>query len=230
MKVVKENKNSLTIEVMKNLQTAYDFFNEELFEGKLGPCLITLSDKRKEYGFFRAKAIRDNDGKVFHQIALNPLHFGNNRDDEKTLSTMVHEQVHLWQKDYGKPSRSYHHNLEWAKKMESIGLMPSNTGMPGGKRVGQKVSHYIKENGPYSVAYTKFKKEIGITSNFTLALKAKGPGLIPPGIDPETGEKVKLKNSGPARYTCPECESYVTGKKGLNIQCADCDRSMNCNR
>jgi hypothetical protein len=27
--------------------------------------------------------------------------------------------------------------------MESIGLVPSNTGLPGGKRTGQQMTHYI---------------------------------------------------------------------------------------
>jgi hypothetical protein len=32
--------------------------------------------------------------------------------------------------------------------MEAIGLMPSSTGAPGGKRIGDRVSHWIVPDGP----------------------------------------------------------------------------------
>jgi hypothetical protein len=37
--------------------------------------------------------------------------------------------------------------------MERVGLMPSSTGEPGGKRTGQKVSHYILADGPFARAF-----------------------------------------------------------------------------
>ena len=36
------------------------------------------------------------------------------------------------------------YNKEFAEKMMSVGLMPSTTGKPGGKTVGQKMSDYFK--------------------------------------------------------------------------------------
>lgn len=60
---------------------------------------------------------------------------------------MVHEMVHLWQFQYGNPSQKAYHNKEWADKMESIGLMPSNTGRVGGKRTGQKMDDYPIKGG-----------------------------------------------------------------------------------
>jgi hypothetical protein len=50
------------------------------------------------------------------------------------LSTLVHEQAHLWQHHFGKPGRGRYHNREWAAKMVEIGLIPSATGEPGGKQ------------------------------------------------------------------------------------------------
>jgi len=55
---------------------------------------------------------------------------------------------HLEQHHFGKPSGAYH-NKEWAKMMHAVGLMPSNTGKPGGKQTGQTVSHYIVTGGPF---------------------------------------------------------------------------------
>ena len=39
--------------------------------------------------------------------------------------------------------------------MKEVGLQPSTTGEPGGKEVGQSVTHYIVPGGPYAHAYAK---------------------------------------------------------------------------
>jgi hypothetical protein len=35
--------------------------------------------------------------------------------------------------------------------MEEVGLIPSSTGAPGGKRTGQSMSHYIDPDGKFWV-------------------------------------------------------------------------------
>src|SRR5690606_37233909 len=45
--------------------------------------------------------------------------------------------------------RGNYHNKEWADKMEQVGLMPSNTGEPGGKRTGDRMTHYILQGGAF---------------------------------------------------------------------------------
>ena len=57
-------------------------------------------------------------------------------------TALAHEMLHLWQHENGMLSRNDYHNAEYAKKSEEIGLVPSSTGQPGGKRTGQKMSHY----------------------------------------------------------------------------------------
>jgi hypothetical protein len=51
--------------------------------------------------------------------------------------------AHQWQFEFGTPSRAGYHNEEWSKKMQSIGLMPSHNGKPGGKKTGQNMSDYV---------------------------------------------------------------------------------------
>lgn len=58
---------------------------------------------------------------------------------------------------FGTPSRRSYHNKEWADKMESLGLMPSSTGLPGGNRVGQKMDDYILKGGPIHMAIQKLQ-------------------------------------------------------------------------
>ena len=36
--------------------------------------------------------------------------------------------------------------------MQEIGLMPSNTGQPGGGKTGQQMTHYVIEDGPFALS------------------------------------------------------------------------------
>lgn len=71
--------------------------------------------------------------------------------------------AHSWQTHCGQEkSRHTYHNTEWADKMTAIGLEPSSTGMPDGKRTGEKVTHYIIKGGPFDV----FCDELLATGDF----------------------------------------------------------------
>lgn len=134
------------------LEEAYDFFNQCLFNGQLPPCLMTLNRHRHARGYFAAERFghREQEQRT-DEIALNPDTF-EQRTDLEILSTLVHEQCHLWQHHFGKTSRNGYHNKQWAEKMEAIGLMPSDTAAPGGKRTGQSVTHYLLPGGAFERA------------------------------------------------------------------------------
>lgn len=146
------------------LQYAYQLFNDQLFDGMLDECLITLQRKANTAGYMSYnRFIALEDGKTYtHELALNPEHFGDSPLIE-VFQTMVHEMVHLWQYQYGRPSQKTYHNKEWAEKMESIGLMPSNTGMIGGKKTGQHMSDYPIPDGAFvKVCEELFQQDIVI--------------------------------------------------------------------
>src|SRR5262249_24040287 len=86
-----------------------------------------------------------------HELALNPDAFIG-RSDEWITSVLVHEMAHVWQQQYGKPASRGYHNKEWAAKMKTIGLQPSNTGAVGGKETGQQMQHYVIPGGPFAGA------------------------------------------------------------------------------
>jgi predicted SprT family Zn-dependent metalloprotease len=89
--------------------------------------LITIQRHKGSKGYF-------SPNKFAHrrrtEIALNPVTF-RERTDREIASTLAHEMVHLWQEQFGKPSRNGYHNKQFANKMEEIGLKPSDTGKPG---------------------------------------------------------------------------------------------------
>lgn len=109
------------------LQKAFDHFNGALFSGRLPACLITLQREKRTMGYFSAQRfVHLGDAAITDEIAMNPVHFGIVPIAE-VMQTLVHEMVHLWQFHFGSPGRVRYHNEEWAAKMESIGLMPSDT-------------------------------------------------------------------------------------------------------
>lgn len=206
------------------LQRAFDHFNVRLFAGELPQVLITLHRHKKAAGYFWADQFtlsRPEDkpegpfeDRIVHEIALNPECFLASIPSKRTLSTLGHEMAHLWQEEFGrkKPRKAYH-NKEWAGKMEEIGLMPSSTGEKGGKRTGQRCSHYIIEGGPFDIACDRFIEEVGnailVTSAPRLTLKA-------------ATEKKKLKT----KFECPKCKQKAWAKPTAKLTCGECEEPM----
>ena len=141
------------------------------------------------------------------EIAINPDHI-HDRDISDVLATLAHEMVHLKQAHFGKPGRRGYHNREWSEMMEAIGLVPSNTGVPGGCKVGESMSHYVKENDFFDKASKKLLKQ-----KFKLSWGDKSGG----GLENTT----KTKN-GRVKYTCPVCELRAWAKPNINLICGEC--------
>jgi hypothetical protein len=183
---------------------AFDYFNAALFGDELPRCILNFSRHARFGGFFAPLRWEREDGRT-HEISLNPDVL--KQPPRDTMSTLVHEMVHLWQQEFGKPSRANYHNREFASKMESLGLITSKTGKPGGKRTGQGMSHYIIDGGPYDQADAAMPQEY-------LLPWVSGRPAKPSDPDPKTKNKVK--------YTCLGCSANVWGKPELSIICGAC--------
>jgi predicted SprT family Zn-dependent metalloprotease len=209
-----------TITVYTEWQAAYDFFNQRLFFGELPDCIISLDNKgKKVLGYFLPSRYVSVSGEVTDGLAMNPRQFLR-RSLFDTLSTLVHEMCHVWEAHYAdrKSLRTYH-NKEWGAKMESIGLMPSNTGLPGGKKTGQQMTHYAIEGGAFEQACKKLFAEqfkISWADRFVAVDKLKPQE---PGGDNGPDKKIKSKN----KYVCGECGAIVWGKPNLLIICGQCN-------
>lgn len=151
-----------TIESYLPFQNAYDFFNERLFESELPACLITFQRQKRIMGYVSLERWVNSEREYTHELAINPEYFANFPLIE-ICQTLCHEMVHIWQSHFGNPGRHGYHNMEWAKKMISIGLMPSSTGEPGGEIIGQPMMDYIVEDGRFKLAFDEL-----IASGFQL--------------------------------------------------------------
>lgn len=138
------------IKAYSELQQAYDWFNVVLFEKALPDLLITLQRGRNTFGYFAPERFTGESS--ISELAMNPDYFGG-RSLADMLSTLVHEMVHVWQHYTPvKKCRGGYHDRVWGAKMEDVGLMPSNTGRPGGKKTGQQMTHYIIRGGRFQKA------------------------------------------------------------------------------
>jgi len=201
---------TITKKQYTDLDSAYEYFNKHLFEGKLPDCLITLQRHPKALGFHcHEKFTNRETGEKVSEIALNPDTF-DDREDIEVLSTLAHEQVHALQYVLGDPPRRGYHDRTFASLMNEIGLQASSTGEPGGKAIGQRMSHYILDGG-------KFEKVAGA---FLLTGKKLQWNSTP--VTKESKERKKTRE----KFNCPTCMQAVWGKKTANIMCGDCEEKM----
>lgn len=225
-----------TPQTYSELQQAYDHFNLHLFDNQLPLCIITLQREKRTMGYFAPDRFVDRDGTPTDEIALNP-HYIDITDITETMQTLVHEMVHQWQEHYGSTCRRTYHNKQWADKMESIGLMPSSTGKPGGKRTGQKMADYPIEGGPFLAALDE------LTSNdFKLSWRDRfayqqvetenaegGVEMTVSLVDTTSGAVQPPASPSKIKYThhCVDADGVVQtnnvwGKPGLSIACGIC--------
>ena len=228
-----------TQETYAELQQAFDVFNDELFDGKLPACLFTLQREKKTDGYFSPNQFgRRHDGSKADEIALNPAYFGVVPIREVML-TLVCTLVHCWQAHYGSPGRRRYCNKEWADKLESVGVIPSQTGKPEGKRTGERIRGYAIEGGRFELACQTL-----LTAEFELSWADRFPARH---VSEETllaateeemsdmeGAEIELIEETPSKpsrtkYTCGACETSVWGKADLQIGCRACGNTYEVN-
>jgi SprT-like family len=197
---------------------AYRHLNAGLFGNLLPGCLLTFQRRRNAYGFYAGSRFEMPDQNTrADEIALNPRHFAG-RPPREVLSTLAHEMCHQYQWHFGKRKPRGYHDKEWARLMIDIGLVPSNTGKPGGKATGRRVSHFIRDGGPFDRVCAELLNS-GFRIPFVEADSVKHNGE---GGKDETIRRKKAESK--SRYTCPSCDPliHVWGKPCLHIVCGEC--------
>lgn len=196
----------LPVDTYKHLQAAFDHFNAALFDGVLPPAMLTINHSRRNWAGYawQDRFEHVETGTKVSEISMNPDCFSDGL--REAMGTFVHEMAHHWEHTCSRDtvSRGGYHNKIWADKMESVGLMPSHTGKPGGKRTGQRMTHYIIDHGPYAAAFDAMPESI--------KLDWHGISQAKPARRRPAANKVK--------YQCPECGANAWGKEGLQLICA----------
>jgi predicted SprT family Zn-dependent metalloprotease len=249
----KTKQNSPTKEFYDLLGLAFDHFNEHLFADVLPRCLLTVQRETNTLGYFSPNRWGNKKGEKAHEIAINPAYFASHSLIE-VLQTLVHEQCHLWQQVFGsRKSRNGYHNREWAFKMETIGLMPSQTGLPGAKKTGQQMSDYPIAGGPFLKSCENLV-ENGFEISWIDRIQASNEccqvrgemdyatgAHIAPEIEQVLNTRIEelvpditpinivIEDKGKknkTKYTCPGCDTNIWGKPKLRVSCDRCNKSF----
>jgi predicted SprT family Zn-dependent metalloprotease len=201
--------NKYTYEFYSNLQKAYDYFNERLFENELPQCFITSNRSKNALGYYRPDVFVDKDKNVIDEIAINPDYL--DKTPKQILQTLVHEMCHKWQFFKGYKTRRGFHNKQWGEKMVAIGLQPIDAQTGEDKLTGFKMSDRILEGDIFDLESDKLLKTISF--EFTNKLKEE-----------DKVKKERKKNR--VKYVCQVCGKEVSGKKDIKVICGECEEVM----
>jgi hypothetical protein len=95
--------------------------------------------------------------------------------------------------------------------MSEVGLIASDTGAPGGRQVGQKVSHYVETGGAFEIACAEL-----LSSGFDTLL-----------VDLSIYDDARARKAeSKTRYTCINCFAKAWAKPRTQLICGDCDVEM----
>lgn len=180
------------------INSAYRYFNKTLFDSQLPECLITL---QRQNGHLASTSmyrfVRMEDEAVFtHELSVNPSYFADSTP-KGLLSNLVHEMVHMelaLTRGPDAKTKGYHDKV-WSRRMEAIGLIPSDTGKVGGEKIGFRMLHYVQPNGLFDqAAQTLLEHGWKLTwidrvaRKFVIEEMDDGEGLAPPEDDDEDPE------------------------------------------
>jgi predicted SprT family Zn-dependent metalloprotease len=191
------------------LDRAFDHFNHELFKGKLHKVLFTLTRKRHMYASYSHEQFAHKGvGTIVPEITFNPTAF-RDLDNDEILAWLVHNMCHEAQHQLGSPCRKGYHDQQWGELMQHVGLVPSDTGTPGGRPRGQRMNQYVQEGGPFAVACERFLADnpADLWADLT----------IDHGVAPRKNKP---------KYACDRCGQIVYGSEGTAVDCHPCQRMM----
>jgi predicted SprT family Zn-dependent metalloprotease len=241
-----------TLYFYERLQTAFDHFNRTLFEGALGQCLMTVRSSNRHHGYHHAQRFIAPGGRLIGELGLHPGYF-TIQPVESAMATLVHEMVHVWQHQHGKPSRSNPHNRQWADKMIALGLQPSHTGLPGGREMGHAMSDFIIPSGPFLGSCRQLTAE-GFelpwldrhlpqaperVQQYHAALADAGVQVefsacplesLPEEVDGKPVVFTPKLRSGKRRlrYECSSCSARAWAEQDADILCGSCEGPLIC--
>jgi hypothetical protein len=204
-------------------------------------CVLTFEDRGQHFGYYRQNGFVGRDGgERRDEICLNPRYFLTNTGDLELLQTLVHEQTHQWQTQFGKPSLRTYHNRQWANKMLAIGLTPSSTGKPGGAQTGQHMADYPTEGGLFLKIASEILEKSSLISWYKEGVAIKraqeyaicpndtngpeSPPFIASMLANLPSAQEPIKTPSKLCYQCPECGMKVWGKPALKILCGECGK------
>ena len=236
-----------TAETYSELEQAFAHFNRCLFGSGLPEVIFTYQRNRRTYGYFVPERFGKKGGQRSHELAINPVYFVL-RPPVVILGHLVHNMCHIWQFEHGTPGCPGYHNQEFASIMKEVGLLPSDTGAPGGKETGEKIGQSVIPGGKFEAGAKELLESSWSLSWFDRFPPAEerpggdvagssGPSLNVPPIDDDGAAAAEGQDefldvvpqeaenrSNREKYCCEGCKTNLWGRPGLNVICGECGK------
>ncbi len=201
------NQNNIIGKALDELYRVFDILNKSYYSNKLPIPVITIQKAKREgnTGWCSTRKVWENKitGEARFETNICPEYL--NRESHEIIETLQHEMVHLFYSfvDVNDCSGSVH-NKKFKDLAEKVGLIVEKSKKYGYGHTtcSPEFEEFIKEEIKlYMTAFEYFR---------TLPKKEAKPPK----------EKKTFK------YTCPQCNSEVKGKKDKNVKCGDCEVTM----
>ncbi len=204
------------------LEKIFRELNLDKFDGELEEPIITVQSTPRAYGHVTCSKVwkskyDEENGKYELNMGAGTIA----RPIEETVSTMLHEMVHIYNLMHGIQDCSRnntYHNKKFRDKAEEVGLVIEHD-----PRIGWSITSpsddlilYIADKGWEDILINReegYRIPIG---------GAKGKET---GADGEEGKTTK-KPSSTRKYICPCCGNSVRATKSVKIMCMDCEEQM----
>lgn len=196
-------------ELQASLQAAFNAINRDFYGGELEKVIITVKEGRKAGvlgTFCTAKEWMQN-GTPRHEINIAANHIGE-RTVEETITTLMHEMVHLYNKQNGIQDVSRggsYHNKEFKKAAENHGLIISKA-----DKIGWSVTEATADTKQWIADNIHIK-------GFGLYKKASFSG--------DGKSKCKSKQSM-VKKVCPCCGNIARVTREYKLVCGECMKEM----
>lgn len=233
------NQPDANAEIHGDAGYSHFFLNHKCWDGKLTNPAFTLARKPNSLGSFHPNRFERIDGQTAHEICLNPEPLSK-ASDYFTLRVIAQQMAWQAREEFGPPrnrkgSSSYCDEVT-ADFMDAIGLKPTATGQPGGKRTGAKMFHIVVENGPFDLAARELlasgfvfrwrdrviETQQDDTSDQDAGDSPRSHKTTSARAAHSGSTKIK-KSKDRVKFTCPGCGLNAWSKPSASIKCAPCD-------
>lgn len=201
------------------LEKIYRELNADMFGGELEEPIITIQSTPTAYGHVTCSKVWKSKDSDKYELNLGAGTIG--RPIEETVSTMLHEMVHIYNlmHDIQDCSRGgKYHNKNFKEKAESVGLIIEKHDVYGWTITSPSddLILYIADKGWTDILINR-QEGIRIPISGT-----KGKD----GKDGEGEETPTRKPSSTRKYSCPCCGISTRATKTIRIMCMDCGEQM----
>lgn len=218
---------SATQNAYSPLLKASHFFNKELFDSLLPPIVFTYQRQNRRIAEAILGRWKNEQKEIYDEITINPEYFAKYPLVE-IFQCLVFEMSTVWQAHHGCPGSEGLVNTEKVLMLESIGLIPSSTGTPGGKKCGFHKNSFILLGGRFLLACHELISDgfkFDLTDRYPIF--RSGKPILAYDNDgnpvPITALCERVSELSEIKYTCDGCSSEVHGKPDMNIKCNDCE-------